>query len=221
MKTAVWVSNCRAVAKAELKDEPPQTAERRITYVDPRVSQPYVTRTYLAPERDSGAQEDAAALVYLAELLGGSSFNSAFATALQFDTQTAVFTNAYYDGSSLDDSLFGVTVVPSPGVTLSEAEAAMDKVIADFIAAPIDPADLDRIRAQLRASEIYARDDVSGLARRYGAALTQGLTIADVQAWPDVLQAVTEEDIKRVATEVLDRKRAVTGWVVAREEEAV
>ena len=201
--------------------EPPQTAERRITYVDPRVSQPYVTRTYLAPERDSGAQEDAAALVYLAELLGGSSFNSAFATALQFDTQTAVFTNAYYDGSSLDDSLFGVTVVPSPGVTLSEAEAAMDKVIADFIAAPIDPADLDRIRAQLRASEIYARDDVSGLARRYGAALTQGLTIADVQAWPDVLQAVTEEDIKRVATEVLDRKRAVTGWVVAREEEAV
>lgn len=57
--------------------EPPQRAERRITYTDPRVSDPYVTRSYLAPERDSGAQEKAAALVYLANLLGGSPFSSA------------------------------------------------------------------------------------------------------------------------------------------------
>jgi len=41
-------------------EEPPQRAERRITYVDPRVSQPYVTRSYLAPERDTGAQKEAA-----------------------------------------------------------------------------------------------------------------------------------------------------------------
>ena len=42
--------------------EPPQTAERRLTYKDPRVSQPYVQRSYLAPERDRGEQEQAAAL---------------------------------------------------------------------------------------------------------------------------------------------------------------
>ena len=52
--------------------EPPQTAERRLTYKDPRVAQPYVQRSYLAPERDAGAQEKAAALFLLAELLGGS-----------------------------------------------------------------------------------------------------------------------------------------------------
>ena len=31
--------------------EPPQTAERRITFRDARVAQPYVSRSYLAPER--------------------------------------------------------------------------------------------------------------------------------------------------------------------------
>ena len=201
-------------------EEPPQRAERRITFVDPRVSQPYLTRSYLAPERDSGAQEKAAALVYLSELLGGSSFTSAFGKALQFESNTAVYSNAGYSGSALDDSSFGVTVVPAAGVTLSEAEAAMDQVIADFMANPIDPADLERIRSQLRASEIYAKDNVQGLARRYGAALTQGLTVADVQAWPDVLQAVTEDDIKAVAAEVLNRDQAVTGWVVAKQEDA-
>ena len=37
--------------------EPPQTAERRLTFKDARVSQPYVQRSYLAPERDPGEQE--------------------------------------------------------------------------------------------------------------------------------------------------------------------
>jgi len=201
-------------------EEPPQRAERRITFVDPRVSQPYLTRSYLAPERDSGAQVEAASLLYLAELLGGSPFTSALGTALQFDTQTAVYSNAGYSGNALDDTSFGLTVVPAQGVTLSEAEAAMDQVLADFMAEEIDPEALERIRGQLRASEIYAKDNVQGLARRYGAALTQGLTIEDVQAWPDILQAVTAEDIKAVAKKVLNRDQAVTGWVVANQEEA-
>jgi len=200
--------------------EPPQRAERRITYVDPRVSQPYVTRSYLAPERDPGAQEEAAALVYLAELLGGSPFTSALGEALQFDTQTAVYTSAGYSGSSLDVSSFGVSVVPAEGVTLSEIEDAMDEVMAEFLANPIDPEDMTRIRNQLRASEIYAKDNTQGLARRYGAALSQSLTVEDVQAWPQILQEVTEEDIKAVAAKVLNKNQAVTGWVVANEEDA-
>ena len=201
-------------------EEPPQRAERRITYVDARVAQPYVTRSYLAPERNPSAQEEAAALVYLAELLGGSPFTSALGKALQFDTNTAVYTGAGYSGSALDESSFSVTVVPTEGVTLSEAEAAMDQVMADFMEVEIDPERMEAIRTQLRASEIYAKDDMQGLARRYGAALTQSLTVEDVQAWPDVLQAVTAEDIKAVAAKVFNKDQAVTGWVVASEEDA-
>lgn len=200
--------------------EPPQRAERRITYTDPRVSDPYVTRSYLAPERDSGAQEKAAALVYLANLLGGSPFSSALGVALQFDTQTAVYTNAGYGATNLDTSTFGITVVPTEGVSLSEAEAAMDQVLSDFLENPIDPDLLERIRTQLTASEIFALDDVQGRARRYGVGLTSGLTVEDIQAWPDILQAVTEEDIKAAAREVLNKDQAVTGWVVANEEQA-
>ncbi len=201
-------------------EEPPQRAERRITYVDQRVSQPYVMRSYMAPERDPGAQKEAAALVYLAELLGGSPFTSALGQALQFDTQTAVYTSAYYEPNALDDTTFTVTMVPAQGISLSEGEAAMDAAINDFVQSDIDPARLESIRTQMRASEIYALDNVQQLARRYGAALTQSLTVEDVQAWPDVLQSVTEEDIKAAATKVFDRKQSVTGWVVSNQEEA-
>lgn len=200
--------------------EPPQKAERRMTYVDPRVSQPYVTRSYLAPERDSGAQQDAAALVYLAELLGGSPFTSVFGTKLQFETNTALFSGAGYSGLSLDDTTFSVYVAPAQGVSLSEAEAAMDKAIAEFLESDIPDDRMEAIRTQLRASEVYALDNVQGLANLYGQALTQGLTVEDVKAWPEILQQITKDDIKRVAGQVLDRKQAVTGWVVATEEDA-
>ena len=180
--------------------EPRQMSERRLTFRDPRVAQPYVNRSYLAPERNSGAQEEAAALLILAEILGGGT-TSVLAEKLQFDTQTAVQAAAYYGGSSLDRTTFELVVVPAVGVSLQEAEDAMDQVLRDFLQDGIAPGHLERIKKQINASEIYARDSASGLANRYGRALTQGLTIADVQDWPDILQSVTEEDILACRTE--------------------
>ncbi len=196
--------------------EPPQTAERRLIYRDARVAQPYVSRSYLAPERDSGAQETAAALTVLAEVLG-SGTTSVMAEALQFDTQVATFTGAFYGGTSLDRTTFDVVVVPSEGVSLEDAEAAMDRVLADFLNTGVDAEQLDRIKMQMRAAQIYALDDVESIANRYGRALTQGLTVADVQAWPDLLQAVTADDVLAAARMVLDRRQAVTGWLMAEE----
>jgi zinc protease len=37
--------------------------------------------------------------------------------------------------------------------------------------------------------------------------------VQDVQAWPDLLQAVTAEDVMAAAKKVLDRRQAVTGWL--------
>ena len=192
--------------------EPPQLAERRLIFEDPRVSQPYVIRSYLAPERDPGNQEQAAALSMLANVLGGSSATSVFGKKLEFDNRKAVYTSAFYRGLSLDDTSFGVVIVPTPDLTLEEAEAAMDAAIAEFMEEGVDAEQLERIKTQIRASEIYAQDDVNGLARRYGSALTAGLTVEDVKAWPDILQAVTEEDIMAAAEMIFSRDNAVTGW---------
>lgn len=196
--------------------EPPQTAERRLTYRDARVAQPYVSRSYLAPERDSGAQEEAAALTILAEVLGGST-TSILAEKLQFEAQTAIYSGAFYRGGSLDDTTFDMVVVPAPGVTLQQAEDAMDQVLADLLKTGIDDDRLERVKLQIRASEIYALDNTEGLANRYGRALTQGLTVQDVQEWPHILEAVTAQDVLSAARNVLDRRKSVTGWLMSEE----
>ncbi len=197
--------------------EPPHTAERRLTFKDPRVAQPYVQRSYLAPERDPGAQETAAALFLLAELLGGST-TSYLNEKLQLDQQIAVYAGSFYRGVSLDDTTFDLLVVPAEGVSLQEAEDAMDQAVADFIAEGVNEEDLDRIKMQLRASQIYARDNVDGIGNRYGRALTSGLTVEDVQAWPDILQAVTGDEIIAAARDVLQREASVTGWLMREDE---
>ncbi|SDE59914.1 M16 family metallopeptidase [Limimaricola pyoseonensis] len=199
--------------------EPPQRAERRLTYADPRVSQPYLVRSYLAPERDPGAQEEAAALTYLAEILGGSSFTSVLAEALVFEQDIALYAGAGYDGKSLDDTTFNLSVAPKPGTDLAAAEEAMDAVIAEFVEAGPTEEQMQRVRARLNASEIYARDSVEGLARRYGAALTQSLTVEDVQAWPDILRAVTAEEVQAAARALFDPDQSVTLNVIPEREE--
>lgn len=200
--------------------EPPQLAERRLVLEDERVSEPYIFRTYLAPERDPGNQREAAALTVLAELLGGNGQTSVLARALQFDTQTAVYSSAFYEGTSIDDASFGLMVMPAQGVSLADAEAALDKVLAEFLKGGPDPAALERIRTQVRAGEIYARDDVESLANRYGQELSVGLTMTDIDTWDEALSAVTAEDVIAVARKVLDRKNAVTGWLTRPATEA-
>lgn len=197
--------------------EPPQISPRRLTYNDPRVAQPYVTRSYLAPERNPGDQKTAAALTLLAEVLGGGQ-TSVLSQKLQFEQQKVVYAASWYSGTSLDETTFDFVVVPVPGVSLQEAEDAMDAVVAEFIETGVDSEQLERIKMQLRASQIYERDSVSSVANRYGRALTSGLDIADIQAWPDILQAVTEEDIIAAAKMVFDKRNSVTGWLMGEEE---
>ena len=198
--------------------EPPQLAERRLQLVDERVSDPYVMRTYLAPERNPGDQSKAAAVAILAELLGGNSTTSVLAKAMQFDTQKAVYTAAFYNGAALDTTTFGLLIVPTPGETLKEAEAAMDGVVAKFMTDGVNAEDLTRIKAQIKADTIYGDDNTQGLAQKYGSALAIGLSVKDIQDWPDILQSVTAEEVMAAATEVLDRKNAVTGWLSPKEE---
>lgn len=192
--------------------EPPQTSARRMVFADPRVAQPYVTRSYLAPERNPGDQKTAAALTMLAELLAGST-TSLMNERLQFEQNIAVYTGAFYSGSSLDQTTFNLTIVPAQGVELEDAEAAMDTVLAEFMETGVNEEHLQRIKMQLRASQIYARDSVESLASRYGGALTSGLTVQDVQAWPGVLQDVNEADIMAAARLVFNDRQSVTGWL--------
>ena len=193
--------------------EPPQLAERRLIMRDQRVGQPYVNRQYLAPTRHTGDQRDAAAFQMLAALLGGSAQTSVLERQLTYDEGISLVTWAGYSGTGLDNGTFSLGIMPAPGVTLQTAEDAIDRVLAEFIEAGVDTEQLDRVRMQIRAEAIYQQDNTESRARTIGADLTVGLTIAESEAWIDVLQSVTPEEILNAAR-ALDRRSSVTGWLM-------
>lgn len=197
--------------------EPPQLAARRLEMADARVRQPYVIRTYLTPSRHSGGDADAAALSILAEVLGGGGVTSRLAKKLQLEERIAISSGASYNGSGLDYGEFSVYGVPAEGVALDDIETAFDAVMADLARTGPTEAELDRARTMIRASEIYSQDSQQGLAQRYGAGLATGLTIERIEAWPDILAAVSAEDVKRAAA-MLDPAASVTGRLVEAKE---
>ncbi len=193
--------------------EPPHLAPRRLVMEDARVGQPFVNRMYLAAVRRAGDQSGAAALQMLAAVLGGSARTSVLERRLNLEEGIALSAWASYRGTARDHGTFSVGVAPADGVSLEEAEEALDRVIAEFMEAGPDPEQLERVRTQIRASEIFAMDDMQARARDYGTALAVGLEVGDVSGWLDALQAVTADDIMAAARSVFDRNQSVTGWL--------
>lgn len=193
--------------------EPEPSAMRTVTLADPRVTQPSLQRYYLAPSATTAKPHQAEALEVLAYILGSGS-NSRLYKALVVDKGLAVSASAWYTGSALDDTKFGVSSTPRPQVTLPQLEAAIDGVIAEFLEKGVTAQELEVAKTRLIAETVYAQDNQATLARWYGTALTTGRSVADVQSWPERIAKVTAEEVGDVARQFLDKRRSVTGYLV-------
>jgi zinc protease len=193
--------------------EPKQEAPRTVTLSDPRVTQPSLSRYYLAASYTSGRPGEAEAIDVLTHILGRGA-NSRLYQKLVVDSGTAVSAGATYYGTALDATRLGLYATPKPGTSLTQVEEAIDAVIAEIIEKGVTQEELERSRNRLIADAVYAQDSQSSLARWYGASLTTGLTIEQIRSWPTRLNAVTVDDVKKAAREVLDKRRSVTGYLI-------
>ncbi|MBN8982512.1 MAG: insulinase family protein [Rhizobiales bacterium] len=193
--------------------EPPPAALRTVTLADPRVEQPSVRRYFLVPSSVTASPEESAALEVLAQLMGNGS-NSYLYRSLVVDKKVAISVGAWYQSTAIDPTQFGISATPAPGTDFAQVEKAFDGVIADLSQNTARAEDLDRVKTQLIAATVYAQDSQTTLARWYGGALTVGLSIDDLQRWPDRVRAVTGEQVREAARKWLDSKKAVTGYLV-------
>ena len=190
--------------------EPEPRAARRVALADPRVRQPAVQRSYLAPSYETAKGERAYALDLLAQILGGGTTSRLY-KALVVEKGLAANAGSWYQGDALDDGRFAVYASPRGAATLAELEIAIDREIARIGAEGPNPAELERAKTRLVADTIYAQDSQATLARIYGASLATGGSVKDVRDWPDRIRAVTADAIRDAARETLAKRRSVTG----------
>ena len=193
--------------------EPEQRSVRLVTLSDPRVAQPSLQRSYLVPSATTAKPGEAEALEVLGHILG-SGMNSRLYRRLVVDKQLAVSAGAWYQGSALDDTRFGVSGTPRPNVTLPQLDEAIDAVILELAEKGVTADEVDRAKTRLVAEAIYAQDNQATLARWFGGGMTTGATVEKIRTWPDRIKTVTADQVRDAAKQWLDKKRSVTGFLV-------
>jgi zinc protease len=199
--------------------EPTPVARRLVTVNDEKVEQPSWQRCYLAPSYRTAAPGEAEALEVLAHVLGGGQ-TSLLYRVLTLEEKIAVTIGAHYMGSAVDDTRLFLYGLPAPGVSLEALDTAVDRALARFLVEGVDAEALDRAKTRLVADAIYAQDSQAMLARWYGASLATGLGVDDVKEWPARIEAVDAAAILAAAKRHLDRRKAVTGFLLPEEQAA-
>lgn len=200
----------REIAPRVRPIEPAPRAARRVILRNDRVRQASWSRSYLAPSRHSGAIDQSYPLEVLAEILGGGTTSRLY-RALVVDKRVAVSAGAWYDGVAYDLTRFGLYATPTRSGNVATVEKAMDAEIARLLADGVTDEEVERIKSRMLAEAVYARDSLYIAARIFGEALTAGLTVEDVEAWPDRIRAVTAAQVNAAARAVLVPKASVTG----------
>ena len=192
--------------------QPVRIGETRLNVARPDVKVPVFIRMYRVPSYAEAAPGEAEALDVFAQLLGGDA-TAALYRELVVKKKLATDAGASYDGYARDSSSFTVYAVPRLGVSLEALEHAADGVIAGLFSRQANTTDLERAKTQLIASATYRRDSQYALASAYGQAVSIGLTINDLEQWPDRIRAVSAESMRKAAIKDLTKIESVTGFL--------
>jgi zinc protease len=189
--------------------EPAHFAPVKVTLEDARAGRTTVQRFYLAPSYASAKPGEAEALDLLMRVAAVGSISTIY-KQLVIEDKKAANAGGWYSDSGLDSRL-GFYAIAAENVSAEDLEKAIDGVIEDLRANGVTQEELDRARASYLAEFVYTADSVSLLARHYGSRLAMGMTLEDVEEWPDRLKRVTLDDIRAVARKYLVDKNSVTG----------
>jgi zinc protease len=185
----------------------------KVKLEDPRAGRTTVQRFYLSPSYASAAPGEAEALDLLMRVAASGSISKLY-KKLVIEDKKAASAGGWYSDSGLDSGRLGFYAIAAEKVSADELEKAIDGVIADLRADGVTQAELDRARASYIAEFVYTSDSQSRMARHYGWRLATGMTIEDVEAWPERLKKVTVDDVKAVAQKYLIDKNSVTGYLL-------
>jgi zinc protease len=199
--------SAHAVPTRKPRVEPAQSGLRRIEFKAP-AEQSYVAlafkvpsfaATALDPAKTDAASDDALALTVLSAVLAGYD-NARLDRALtQGDDPVADSAGAYCGMVARGPQLCTLYGVPATGKTATQVEQALRQQVARVAADGVSEAELQRVKNQWVASEVYKLDSVFNQARILGVDWINGFPLDSDERTIARLRAVTAAQVKDVA----------------------
>ena len=153
--------------------------------------------------------QDAYALTIIKNLLD-SGISSRLQDRLVRDKKVLTAISVSYDPYSRGDSLLSISALPVDGVSLQEAEKAIQNEIDLLKTELIKPEEVERVTAKFVSNLVYSQDDIAGQTKMIGNLEINGLSFRLMDELPKHFETVTPQDIQRVANIYFSRDNLST-----------
>ncbi|MGR8930834.1 MAG: M16 family metallopeptidase [Gammaproteobacteria bacterium] len=164
---------------------------------------PYLMMGYKVPVLRSAQPEwEAYALEVLAGILDGG--NSArLQSRLVRGKQIAVAAGAEYDLNSRLPDMFMLEATPAQGKSVFDLEYALKEEVYQLQSELVSPEELQRIKAQVLANDIFQKDSNFYQAMELGLLETVGLGWSKAEQYVANINRITAEQVRQVARKYL------------------
>jgi zinc protease len=193
----------RALPQRKPRDEPVQVGMRRLDFKAP-AEQAYVSLGFKVPQLSSPSATDTAtvdayALTVLSAVLDGYSGARLDRALTQGDNRVADSAGAYCGLAGRGPQICALDGVPAKGKTAAQLEAALREQVAKVARDGVSEAELNRVKTQWVAGQVYEQDSVFAQARSIGSNWANGLPLETDRVVIERLRKVTAEQVKEVA----------------------
>ena len=185
--------------------EPEQKGERRVV-VKAQAKLPYLLMGFHVPSlQDADKDVDPYALEILAGVLNGNA-SARLNQNLVRQSQIAIDVDAGYDMVQRGrQSIFVLDGTPSEGRSVAELEVAILNEVEKIKTGGVTEEELQRVKAQVIAADVYQRDSMFYQAMQIGNLETAGFSWRILKDYPAKLQAVTAEQVQLVAKKYFNK----------------
>ncbi len=192
----------RAVPVRKPREEPPQQGLRRIDFKAP-AEQAYVSLAFKVPRLSgldaSPDNDDALALTVLAAVLDGYSGARLDRALTQGPDRVADSAGAGNGLTGRGPQMFTLDAVPAPGKTPAQVEQALREQVSRVAREGVSEAELQRVKTQWVAGEVYKLDSVMNQARELGSNWVLGLPLDAGERLIGRLRQVSAAQVQAVA----------------------
>ncbi|MEY4978573.1 MAG: hypothetical protein RLZZ352_843 [Pseudomonadota bacterium] len=213
----------RALPSRKPRLEPVQAGPRRLEY-RAAAEQAWVVLAFKVPQWTGGndpASQDALALTVLAAVLDGYSGARLDRALVQGQGRGQGLGQRVADSASAANGLLGrgpqlftLSAVPAPGVTSDAVAAALQAEVQRVARDGISEAELQRVKTQWMAGEVYKRDSVFNQARELGHYWVNGLDVNTGDSLMAALRQVTAAQVQSVAQRYFSDEQLTTAVLV-------
>ena len=208
----------RPSATSKPREEAKQLGIRRIDVKQP-AEQAYVAMAYRVPtirnvQNLTTQDKDALALLVLSEVLDGYDGARLERGLVQGKDRVADSASSSAGVMGRGPSLFILSGVPAQSKTPAQLEQALRAQVQRIAKEGVTDAELQRVKTQWRASQVYERDSVMGQAQSLGNYWVMGMPVNADDLLLEALADVTAADVQRVAGQYFGDDQLTVGTLV-------